>query len=173
MNSSYSDSDMIIIDHNTIYCKRGICTKFGNGDVLCEDCQMQKQFEDRHKILCAGCEHRQKAMSDASSTSHVDKSVNTLEYSLNRGETYAEFTPNNGEFVTIFYEGTWEYEDIFTPYSFETGIWTLNKEGEVDIESQDTTPLSEHIKSLIERALKELGYVKSVAFFANVNFVNR
>lgn len=135
--------------------------KFVNGDALCEDCQLQKQFDDRHKILCAGCEHRQKAMSDASSISHEDNTDNTLEYSLNHGETYADFTPNNGEFVTIFYEGKWEYGDTFTPHSFETGIWTLNNDGKPDIESLDATPLSEHIKSLIERALQVLGYVKA------------
>lgn len=152
---------MIIIDHNTIYCKRGICTKFGNGDVLCEECQLQKQFEDRHKILCAGCEHRQKAMSDASSTSHHDNSVNTLEYSLNRGETYAEFTPNNGEFVTIYYEGKWEYEDTLTPFTFHTGIWALDSDGKLVIERLSVKPLSKHVKSLIEKALQELGYVKA------------
>lgn len=152
---------MIIVDKNTIYCKRGICIKFGNGDVLCEDCQLQKQFEDRHKILCAGCEHRQKAMSDASSTLRKDNSVNTLEYSLNRGETYAEFTPNNGEYVTIFYDGTWEYEDTLNLHSFETGIWTLDKDGKPIIESHAATPSSKHIKSLVEKALQALGYVKA------------
>lgn len=100
-------------------------------------------------------------MSDASSTSLHDNSVNTLEYSLNRGETYAEFTPNNGEFVTIFYDGTWEYEDSLTPHSFETGIWNLNNEGKPDIESLNATSLSKHIKGLIEKALQELGYVKA------------
>lgn len=149
---------MIIIDRNTIYCNRGICTKFGNGDVLCEDCQLQKQFEDRHKILCAGCEHRQKAMSDASSTSRHDNSVNTLEYTLNLGETSAKFTPNNGEFVTIFYEGTWEYEDTLTPNCFESGVWSLCPDGTTVIESIGAHPLSNHIKSLIDKALQELGY---------------
>lgn len=149
---------MIIVDKNTIYCKRGICTKFGNGDALCEDCQLQKQFDDRHKILCAGCEHRQKAMSDASSTSRHDNSVNTLEYTLNRGETSAEFTPNNGEFVTIFYEGKWEYEDTLTPNSFETGVWSLFPDGTIFIESIGAHSLSNHIKSLIDKALQELGY---------------
>lgn len=152
---------MIIIDRNTIYCKRGICTKFGNGDALCEDCQLQKQFDDRHKILCAGCENRQKAMSDASSTSLDDNTDNTLEYSLNRGETYAEFTPNNCEFVMIFYKGTWEYEDSLTPNSFDTGIWTLDKDGKPIIGSYAAKPLSKHIESLIEKALQALGYVKA------------
>lgn len=152
---------MIIVDKNTIYCKRGICTKFGNGDALCDECQLAKPFEDRHKILCAGCEHRQKAMSDASSTSYEDNTDSTLEYTLNRGETYAEFTPNNGEFVTIFYEGTWEYEDTLTRHSFETGIWTLDKDGKPIIESHAATPTSKHIKSLIEKALQALGYVKA------------
>ena len=152
---------MIIVDHNTIYCKRGICTKFGNGDVLCEDCQLQKQFEDRHKILCAGCEHRLKAMSDVSSASHEDNTDNTLEYSLNRAETYAEFTPNNGELVTIFYDGDWDYQDTLKPNSNESGIWTLNNEGKPDIESVWKTPLPQHIKSLIEKALQVLGYVKA------------
>lgn len=152
---------MIIIDRNTIYCNRGICTKFGNGDALCEDCQLQKQFDDRHKILCAGCEHRQKAMSDTSSTSHHDNSVNTLEYTLNRGETCAEFTPNNGEFLTIYYEGTWEYEDTLLLDSFETGVWTLDTNGKLVIESLSANQLSKHVKSLIEKALQELGYVKA------------
>lgn len=152
---------MIIVDKNTIYCKRGICTKFGNGDALCEDCQLQKQFDDRHKILCAGCEHRQKAMSDASSTSRHDNSVNTLEYTLNRGETSAEFTPNNCEYVTIFYDGTWVYEDTLTPNSFETGVWTIDDKGKPVIDGLWLGSKSEHKKSLIERALQALGYVKA------------
>lgn len=152
---------MIIVDKNTIYCKRGICIKFRNGYVLCEDCQLQKQFEDRHKILCAGCEHRQKAMFDALSTSHEDNTDDTLEYSLNRGETYAEFSPNNGEFVMIFYEGTWEYEDSLTPNSFETGMWTIDTNGKPVIESHWLSSVSKRKKSLIERALQALGYVKA------------
>ena len=151
---------MIIIDHNTIYCKRGICIKFGNGDVLCEGCQLQKQFEDRHKILCAGCEHRQKAMSDASSTSHDNNSVNTLEYSLNRGETCAEFTRNNGEFVTIYYDGQWTYDDAITPDSFEEGVFHLNRDG-VPIIASHYGKSSERAKQAVEAALKAMGYVKA------------
>lgn len=152
---------MIIVDKNTIYCKRGICIKFGNGDVLCEDCQLQKQFEDRHKILCAGCEHRQKAMSDALSTSLDDKSVNALEYSLNRGEISAEFTPNNGEFVTIYYDGTWEYEDTLTPQTSLYGFWNLDDDGKSVIECLNAKPLSTQAKSLIDKALQVIGYVKA------------
>ena len=152
---------MIIIDHNTIFCKRGICTKFGNGDVLCEDCQLQKQFEDRHKILCAGCEHRQKAMSDASSTSHEDNIDDTLEYSLNRGQTCAEFTPNNGEFVRIYYDRGWDYQDTLKPDSNDSGGWILDSDGKPVIESYWLSSISEHKKSLIERALQALGYVKA------------
>lgn len=152
---------MIIVDKNTIYCKRGICIKFGNGDVLCEDCQLQKIFEDRHKILCAGCEHRQKAMSDVSSTSLEDNTDNILEYSLNRAETYAEFTPNNGEFVTIFYDGGWDYQDTLKPNSNDSGGWILDSNGKPIIESHWLNIIPEHIKSLIERALQVLGYVKA------------
>lgn len=100
-------------------------------------------------------------MSDVSSTSHEDNTDKTLEYSLNRGETFAEFSPNNGEFVTIFYDGIWDYVDSFNPHSFETGNWALNNDGKPDIESIDATPLSEHTKSLIEKALQVLGYVKA------------
>lgn len=152
---------MIIVDHDTIYCKRGICTKFGNGDALCEDCQLQKQFDYRHKILCAGCEHRQKAKSDASSTSPEDKTYNILEYTLNRGEIYAEFTPNNGEFVTIFYDGRWDYQDTLKPNSDDSGGWILDSNGKAVIESHWVSSISEHKKSLIERALQALGYVKA------------
>lgn len=100
-------------------------------------------------------------MSDASSTSHDDNPVNTLEYSLNCAETYAEFSPNNGEFVMIFYEGTWEYEDALTPNSFETGIWTIDTNGKPVIESHWQSSVSERKKSLIEKALQALGYVKA------------
>lgn len=152
---------MIIIDHNTIYCKRGICTKFGNGDVLCDECQLAKPFEDRHKILCAGCEHRLKAMSDVLSTSHEDNTDKTLEYTLNRGETSAEFTPNNGEFVTIFYDGTWEYEDTLTPQTSLNGFWNLDDDGKSVIECLSAKPLSTQVKSLIDKALQVIGYVKA------------
>ena len=100
-------------------------------------------------------------MSDVSSASHEDNTDNTLEYSLNRAETYAEFTPNNGELVTIFYDGDWDYQDTLKPNSNESGIWTLNNEGKPDIESVWKTPLPQHIKSLIEKALQVLGYVKA------------
>lgn len=152
---------MIIIDRNTIYCKRGICTKFGNGDALCDDCQLQKQFDDRHKLLCAGCEHRQKAMSDALSALHEDNTDDTLEYSLNRGETYAEFTPNNGEFVTIFYDGGWDYQDTLKPNSNDSGGWILDSDGKPVIVSHWLSSISEHKKNLIEKALQVLGYVKA------------
>lgn len=100
-------------------------------------------------------------MSDVSSTSHEDNTDKTLEYTLNRGETSAEFTPNNGEFVTIFYDGTWEYEDSLKPYSYEIGIWTLDKDGKPIIESHGTYPHRKLIESLIEKALQVLGYVKA------------
>lgn len=161
MNNAYNDSNMIIIDRNTIYCKRGICTKFGNGDVLCDECQLAKPFEDRQKILCAGCEHRQKAMSDASSISNEDNTDNSLEYTLNRAETYAEFTPNNGEFVTIYYDGGWDYQDTLTPNSYDSGFWLVKFNKKPIIESFSEYSISEHKRSLIEKALQLLGYVKA------------
>lgn len=154
---------MVIIDRNVIYCNRGICTKFSKGDVFCEDCPLGKQFEDCHKILCAGCEHRLKAASDITSKNSDADIADCLEYTLNRGETSAEFTPNNGEFCTIFYDGRWEYEDIFHSESYDEGVWTLDTNGKLVIESLYINQLSEHTKSLIKKILQVLGYVKSVA----------
>jgi hypothetical protein len=148
------------IDNKKLFCKYGECNKFENGQPLCDDCIYKEFVETWHKIQCAGCEHRLRCASLDSEGTHDESIKASDDYTLFRGETCAEFCRNNCEFVTIYYDGRWAYEDGFISDSYEEGIF-CTKGGEVPIIESNTSTISNSAKEAVEAALKALGYVKA------------
>ena len=151
---------MDTIEKNKLICKYGVCTKFSDGQPLCGDCIYKPFVETWHKLQCAGCESRLFCERIRRDTKTERITNITDDYTLTQGENFAEFFRNNGEFVTIFYDGVWEYTDCFKEDSSEMGTYGITDAKEAIIECFEGQP-QDRAKEAVKAALVALGYAKA------------
>ena len=154
----FNDVVMIVINNDGVWCRGHRCDKLIGGDDLCDDCPMRRSFETRHKILCAGCEFRLKTPSAETSRSVECIPPEIQDYQRIHSQTFDEFFRNNGDVVTIFFDGMWLYENAHVPGSCRSGTWGIDRNKEAAYVTCFDKDADGFEIDAVKGALKEMGY---------------
>lgn len=149
---------MVEIKKNEIWCNGSRCLRYLDGDELCVGCPLQRSFDTRHKILCAGCGFRLKTPLAETSRSVECIPPEIQDYRRIHSQTFVEFFRNNGDVVTIFFDGMWLYENGHVPGSCRSGTWGIDRKKEAAYVTCFDKDADGFEIDAVKGALKEMGY---------------